>query len=76
MRTPPKYHVGDVLCRTDTNISSEIKEIKMFQHFNKHAELCYVVEKPLNFMAIWYDCYISVSLVDNDENFHVEKRDE
>lgn len=70
MTIRPKYHVGDVLYRKDTQKKSEIKQIVLFKHQSyTDVKLCYFVEEPLNDSSCWSDVYLQVEVVDNDPNF-------
>ncbi len=71
----PKYHVGDTLYRKDTKKKATILEIKYVTFAPSmdfqpdYPILCYILSEPINFKEMWSDIYISVEIVDKDENY-------
>lgn len=67
----PKYHVGDVLYRKDTQKKATIEQIVKYDSINKQCtQLCYQLSEPLNCGPhAMDDNYLRVDYIDSDDNY-------
>ena len=70
MSNTPKYQVGDILYRKDTQKKSKIDQIVQYIFGpSENPYLCYVVSEPLNFQPCVSDHYLRVDYIDTDNNY-------